>query len=1130
MRKALCVLFMIAVAELFAGNAFADVTYNYSILDVPGASDTAAYAIDGNNIVGYYDDDTGTHGFLYDGTTYRTLDDLTSQAPDFPDYAGTWACGIDGSNIVGYYQGYNPQNMTWTTNGFLYNGTTASYQTLDVPGSNTGTTWAWGISGNNIVGYYWVTKPSGIDYNIFGFLYNGTTYQTLSVPGASSTQAYGVSGNNIVGYYADDANNNHGFLYNGTTYQTLDFPGATATYALGISGDNIVGYYQTEEGGIKGFLYNGTTYQTIAVPGYNMNYACGISGGNIVGHCQSKVPATVGFLATPSGGNGKNLGGPCPPNGCVGNPINTATGNKTLMETDFTGAANTGLKVVRAYNSQATSSSPFGANWLSTWHRTLAYTAAAGTTAATAQVTREDGRVDTFTLSGSTWASDPDVTSQLSAVTNTKKEQTGWLLTRDDDSKELYTLTGLLASITTRAGLVTTLGYDSKSRLAKVTGPFGHTLSFAYNAGNLIATITLPDGKTLGYSYDANNNLTSVTYPDSTVRQYPYENTGFPHALTGIVDEDGNRFATYAYDTQGRAISTQHAGGAQLTTVTYNADGSAGVTDADNNTCSYGFTTQFNFTKPTALDQTSSGGGAASYTYDTNGFLASMTDFDGNVTARVNNARGLEVSRTEAQGTALARTITTQWHPTFHLPTQITEPNRVTTFAYDAHGNLLNKTITAGAKKRTWTYTYNAKGQPLTINGPRTDVQDVTKFTYDTKGDLATVTDALGHKTSITSHDADGRPLTVKDPNGLVTNLTYDPRGRLTSRAVGTETTAFAYDAAGNLTKITLPDASYLVFTYDAAHRLTGITDALGDQIAYTLDAMDNRVKESVFDPSNALSQTRSHVYDQLNRLARDIGAQGQTTTYSYDNNSNITGVTDPLGNQTSKAYDALNRLVQVTDPNSGVTAFGYDANDHLTGMTDPRNLVTAYSYDGLNDLTSNECPDTGTTNKTYDAAGNVITSTDARGKITTYAYDALNRPTKATYADKTFTTWQYDKGTNGIGRLTAMTDPSGTTTWAYDQHGRVTRKQQKTGKITLTTAYTYDTAGRVATIVYPSGKKLTNVYDVKSGQLAGIQVDGQALVSDATYLPFGPVAAWTMGNGGTYARSFDQDGRQTSR
>ena len=63
-------------------------------------------------------------------------------------------------------------------------------------------------------------------------------------------------------------------------------------------------------------------------------------------------------------------------------------------------------------------------------------------------------------------------------------------------------------------------------------------------------------------------------------------------------------------------------------------------------------------------------------------------------------------------------------------------------------------------------------GQVLTVNGPRTDVSDVTTYTYDAKGDVATVTDALGHITRNTAYDPDGKLLTTEDPNGLVTDLT----------------------------------------------------------------------------------------------------------------------------------------------------------------------------------------------------------------------------------------------------------------------------------------------------------------------------------------------------------------------
>ncbi len=55
---AACLTLCIGVAA--QGDAFA----TYTTLDVPGGSSTYAWEIDGGNIVGYYSDGSGTHGFL----------------------------------------------------------------------------------------------------------------------------------------------------------------------------------------------------------------------------------------------------------------------------------------------------------------------------------------------------------------------------------------------------------------------------------------------------------------------------------------------------------------------------------------------------------------------------------------------------------------------------------------------------------------------------------------------------------------------------------------------------------------------------------------------------------------------------------------------------------------------------------------------------------------------------------------------------------------------------------------------------------------------------------------------------------------------------------------------------------
>jgi YD repeat-containing protein len=329
-------------------------------------------------------------------------------------------------------------------------------------------------------------------------------------------------------------------------------------------------------------------------------------------------------------GMGKNLGVPPCPNCRAGNPINAAAGNKFQAETDFVAAPITGLALTRYYNSQDTSSSAFGTGWHSTWHRSLNQT-----TPMTVIVTRADGREDTFTLTAGVWRADPDVTSVLTPIPATGS-QTGWQLVNADDTTETYLLTGQLTTITTRAGLTTTLAYNASGQLASVTGPFGDTLTFLNGTNGKVNEMIAPDGGGYYYVYDANNNLIAAQHPDGYFRQYLYGNASFPHALTGIIDENGppNQYATWTYDAQGRAISSQHAGGADLTTVTYNADGSSSVTDADGNTHNYGLMTQFNLVKPTTLSGTPyPPAGGQAFTYDTNGFLASRTDYDGNVTA-----------------------------------------------------------------------------------------------------------------------------------------------------------------------------------------------------------------------------------------------------------------------------------------------------------------------------------------------------------------------------------------------------------------------------------------------------------------------------------------------------------------
>ena len=828
-----------------------------------------------------------------------------------------------------------------------------------------------------------------------------------------------------------------------------------------------------------------------------------------------------------------------------------------------------------------------GANWRHNYQRSIFYQLSNSSGVSSATAFREDGRVLAFVHHNGAFYPAEDIADRL-----TGSPSTGWTyISAATEETESYDADGRLLSIKSRAGITHTLQYDADGRLASVSDDFGNTITFGYslaagdpNAVQRITTVTVPGGGIYQYGYGTNSTLTSVTYPNSTSRQYQY--TGpTPRALTAVLDENGATFATWTYDAYGQATSSAHAGGAEQVAVAYTKTsliqtGTATLTDAAGAVRTYSYLNVHGVPKVSSVAKpAASGTGTVTeyYSYDANGNLKRKADFNGNSTCYVyDTARNLETVRVEGFAPSVGscpanletytptagtrqRKIVTAWNASYRLPTSITEANRTTSFTYDANGNVLTRTVTdtnaTPNVARTWTYTYNGFGQVLSADGPRTDVTDLTTYTYYTCtsgyqcGQLNTITNAAGHVTTYNSYNAHGQPTQITDPNGLVTALGYDARQRLTDRCVGAalpgcaggELTHLDYWPTGLLKKVTNPDASYIQYTYDNAHRLTQINDGASNKIVYTLDAMDNRTAENTYDPSNALKRTHSRVFNTLNQLWKDVNAAGTTnvtTVFGYDNNGNQTTTNAPLSRNSTSLYDELNRLKQITDPASGVTQFGYDVNDNLASVTDPRSLVTSYTYTGFGDLKTQTSPDTGLTTNAYDSGGNLSTSTDARSAITTYTYDAMSRVSTAAYkigstADQTFT-YTYDGGTNQKGRLTGASDGSNPLSWSYDAQGRITSKTQSFSGVTatLSVGYGYNAQGQLFHVVLPSGKAITYGYN-SNGQVSSVTLDGApgtTILNNISYDPFGPITGWTWGNGtSTSGRSFDTDGELTA-
>ncbi|MCW8856001.1 MAG: hypothetical protein OQJ95_01475, partial [Kangiella sp.] len=673
---------------------------------------------------------------------------------------------------------------------------------------------------------------------------------------------------------------------------------------------------------------------------------------------------------------------------------------------------------------------------------------------------------------------------------------TGYRYTSQSGTLYQFDAQGRLTSKTYRNGQSHSVSYPSSNH-AIITDSFNRSIELFFedipqsltSSSRIITKLVDPAGNEYRYEHDNAGYISKVIYPDETpsdwtdnpYKEYLYEDRTDTKVLIGIMDENGERYATYDYDAKNRAVLSEHAGGAIKTTIDYLDSTAVDQSlvrfyrdDVNYREAVYHHALLNGSDKVTKLEQLPCLGctvGDYTYDYDANGFLSQATSPDGDITTYQYNTRGLLESKTEAFGTSKARTVTITWHSQYKLPLTVDQPQRLTTYSYDANGNLLSRSVKDKAtnETRSVSYTYNSVGQVLTIDGPRTDVSDITTYEYDTSGNLTKITNAMGHATFITSHDAHGKPLSVTDPNGTVTTLTYHPRGWLTSITTDGATTSYDYDNAGQLISVTMANGIVLNYEYDAAHRLVAIADANGNRIEYTLDNYGNRTRTEIKDTGGVIQSYAEQVFNDLGQLKQTLGANNQVNDFNYDAEGKPVQSEDALDNPTSQQFDALDRLQKVVDPALGETEFDYDNQDRLTSVTDATGKTTSYQYNAFGDLLSMTSPDTGTSTMTYDSAGNVLTATDARNITATYSYDALNRVTSIDYPgtgeDITFTYDDTANGNKGVGRLTQVTDESGSTSYEYDAKGQLVNETRIINGLSFTTGYDYDAAGLITQV-----------------------------------------------------------------
>ncbi|MFT6254393.1 MAG: YD repeat-containing protein, partial [Granulosicoccus sp.] len=316
------------------------------------------------------------------------------------------------------------------------------------------------------------------------------------------------------------------------------------------------------------------------------------------------------------------------------------TGNKFFSRQDFLGEGLDPLELTFYYNANSR---------YQVW--TTTYTQKIIVDIGEVAAQRADGRILSFIINDGVVSGQSHYTERLELV-----EGDRYQLVLKNGTVERYDRVGQLLSIQSPSGVTHNISrYQDRVIIRRQSQTFG--MSLTVTEGKVVkATIGTSASTSTGIQYEYEkisgagggiDLLTKITYSDNSTKTYLYENTTFPHYITGIIDENNNRISSVQYDDQGRAISSEMGelnSGIERSQIEYHDDGTRTVTNALGKQNTYHFT-QFNGEyKMTQVEGQASENCASAnqaYTYDTNGFMASKTDWKGNVTSYIHNDRGL---------------------------------------------------------------------------------------------------------------------------------------------------------------------------------------------------------------------------------------------------------------------------------------------------------------------------------------------------------------------------------------------------------------------------------------------------------------------------------------------------------
>ncbi len=407
-------------------------------------------------------------------------------------------------------------------------------------------------------------------------------------------------------------------------------------------------------------------------------------------------------------------------------------------------------------------------------------------------------------------------------------------------------------------------------------------------------------------------------------------------------------------------------------------------------------------------------------------------------------------------------------------------------------------------------------------------IKVIKEYFYDSFGNItqdiisAWNGSAVESRTTTTSFDNNGRfTLQASNALGHTTSKTYDQLlGHvLTETDANNLSTIYEYDGFGRMIKKTSADGNWIKLDYRKCNG--GNSPALGvffvEQQSsivppsftyYDLSDREIRNESNGFNGNSIFIDKIFNARGQLT-ISSDPYFQGgtvQNTTFGYDTvgrkiiqslpgnrislityNGLLTTETNPLGQHKSLLKDVMGQMVQTKDNQNNVVNYEYSAAGNLLKTIDPNGNVIEMRFDSRGNKIWMKDPDMGIATYMFNSFGELISQTDANGLTTLMQYDLLGRLVSRQQLEG-ITTWQYDTQYKGIGKLSSIASYNNYVYLVtYDSLSRVISESQNIDGGTYNNSQTFDQQGRIATVTYPSGFKIKNIYNL-NGYLSEVR------------------------------------------